>query len=59
MLRADGRRYSRQLVRRSYEEIPQKVFSELSRKYMNGAEVPADAMTSGYLWMFELVPRPS
>ena len=57
--RADGRRYSRQLVRRSYEEIPQKVFSELSRKYMNGAEVPADAITSGYLWMFELVPRPN
>jgi len=59
VLRADGRRYSRQLVRRSYEEIPQKVFSELSRKYMNGAEVPADAITSGYLWMFELVPRPN
>jgi len=58
VLRADGTRYLRSLVRRSHDEIPPEVFSELSRKYLNGAEIPGNAVTSGYMWIFELVPQP-
>ncbi len=61
VLRADGVRYERTLVRRQFSEIPPTVFTELARKYMNGGGMTgADAeasMTSGYLWVFELVPR--
>ena len=57
VLRADGKRYLRTLVRRNYDEIPPAVFSELSRKYLQGNEIPGDAVTSGYMWVFELVPR--
>jgi len=58
VLRAEGTRYLRSLVRRSQDEIPPEVFSELSRKYLNGSEIPDDAVSSGYMWVFELVPRP-
>jgi len=61
VLRADGVRYERQLVRRQFSEIPPKVFSELARKYVQGGGMTGEdaerSMTSGYLWMFELMPR--
>ncbi len=59
VLRADGKRYLRTLVRRSNDEIPPEVFSELARKYLGGNAMPDNAVTSGYLWIFELVPRPA
>ena len=62
VLRASGVRYERQLVRRQFAEVPPKVFDELSRKYTSGSSgMTGDdaraAMDSGYLWVFELVPR--
>lgn len=61
VLRAEGVRYERQLVRRQFSEIPPKVFSELARKYVQGGGMTGkdaqQAMDSGYLWVFELVPR--
>lgn len=62
LLRANGVRYERQLVRRQFSELPARVFSELARKYLTGggAMTGDDAqasMDSGYLWVFELVPR--
>lgn len=61
VLRANGVRYERQLVRRQFSEVPPKAFSELARKYINGGGMTGEdaeqAMNSGYLWVFELVPR--
>ena len=59
VLRANDTRYPRRLLRRRADQIPEEVFSELSRKYMNGAEMPKDAVSSGYLWIFEVLPRRS
>jgi hypothetical protein len=33
------------------------LLAELSRKYAGGREIPMEAVTSGYLWLFELAPR--
>ena len=33
------------------------LLAELSRKYVNGREIPLEAVTSGYLWLYELAPR--
>jgi len=57
VLRAEGVRYPRELKRRTQDELPPEVFTELSRKYMQGASMPPEAMSSGYLWVFELMPR--
>ena len=57
VLRAEGTRYERRLERRSVDEIPPGVYSELSRKYLGGQEIPVDAVTSGYMWIFEVLPR--
>ena len=32
------------------------LLAELSRKYVGGTEIPMEAVTSGYLWLFELAP---
>ncbi len=57
LLRIDGKIYERKLVR--VEAGPQlaPLLAELSRKYTGGAEIPMQAVTSGYLWLFELAPR--
>jgi hypothetical protein len=58
LLRIGDDVYERQLVRvESGPELP-ALTAELGRKYA-GAEtaIPADAVTSGYLWLFELAPR--
>jgi hypothetical protein len=57
LLRVDGKLYERRLVR--IEQGPEVVplLAELSRKYGRGREIPMEAVTSGYLWLFELAPR--
>jgi hypothetical protein len=57
LLRIGNKLYERKLVR--IEEGPQvaPLLSQLSRKYAGGSEIPVEAVTSGYLWLYELAPR--
>jgi hypothetical protein len=57
ILRIDGKRYERQLVRIESGPLLLPLTAELSRKYAGGADIGVDAVTSGYLWLFELAPR--
>ena len=59
ILRVDGKLYDRQLVRVLGGPEVDPVLSEIRRKYLAGGSLPRDAFDSGYLWIFELVPRPS
>ncbi len=56
LLRIGDKTYERQLVRIETGPLLAPVIAELSRKYMGGAELPVEAVTSGYLWLFELAP---
>jgi hypothetical protein len=57
LLRIGDQLYERRLVR--IEEGPEvePLLAELSRKYARGREIPLAAVTSGYLWLYELAPR--
>ena len=58
VLRVDGKLYDRTLVR--VEEGPEvaPLIAQLGEKYLGDAQaVPAEAVSSGYLWLFELAPR--
>jgi hypothetical protein len=57
LLRIGDALYERRLVR--IEEGPSvaPLLEELSRKYADGSEIPLEAVTSGYLWLYELAPR--
>jgi hypothetical protein len=57
LLRVDGRLYERQLVRLAEGPLVAPLTAELSRKYLGGQPVPPEAVSSGYLWLFELAPR--
>jgi hypothetical protein len=57
LLRIDGKLYERTLVRVQNGPVVAPLLAELSRKYAGGREIPMDAVTSGYLWLFELAPR--
>ena len=57
LLRIDGKLYERTLVRIQDGPVVAPLLAELSRKYAGGREIPMDAVTSGYLWLFELAPR--
>ena len=57
ILRIGDDLYERKLVRTSDPEIVAPLLAQLSEKYAGGAEMPMDAVTSGYLWIFELAPR--
>jgi hypothetical protein len=58
LLRVDGKIYERQLVRVDAGPVVAPVIAELSRKYAGGpTAIPLEAVTSGYLWLFELAPR--
>jgi len=57
ILRIDGKLYDRQLVRVMGGPEVAPVMSEIARKYLAGASFPSDAFDSGYLWIFELLPR--
>jgi hypothetical protein len=57
LLRIGDALYERELVRVREGPIVEPLLAELSRKYAGGREIPMDAVTSGYLWLFELAPR--
>jgi len=57
ILRVDGRVYEREMRRVLGGSIVEPVLAELSRKYVGGATIPVSEITSGNIWMFELVPR--
>ncbi len=48
---------SGELVRIEEGPLLAPLTAELSRKYVGGAEIRPEAVTSGYLWLFELAPR--
>ena len=56
MVRIDGKRYERQLVRILDDRaVLEGIASEVNRKY--GAALSADMATSGDVWFFALEPR--
>ena len=57
ILRVDGKLYERDLVRIKDDPILPSILAELGRKYAGGAAMSADEVTSGSLWIFELVER--
>ncbi len=58
LLRVDGKIYERRLVRVESGPLLAPLTAELSRKYTGGGTaIPVEAVTSGYLWLFELAPR--
>jgi hypothetical protein len=58
LLRIGDALYERQLVRVEAGPQVEPLLAELSRKYIGGREIPMEAVTSGYVWLFELAPRP-
>ena len=56
LLRVGDQMYERQLVRTEAGPLLAPLVAELSRKYMDAAEISVEAVTSGYLWLFELAP---
>ena len=58
LLRVDGKIYEQRLVRVDAGPLLMPLTTELSRKYTGGTtSIPVEAVTSGYLWLFELAPR--
>ena len=57
ILRVDGKLYERQMVRIQEGDIITPVLAELGRKYLGGAAMPLEQVTSGSAWLFELRPR--
>ena len=57
LLRIGDALYERKLVRIREGPVVAPLLAELSRKYAVGREIPMEAVTSGYLWLFELAPR--
>jgi len=55
VVRIDGTRYERRLVRIHDREIFEALSAEAQRKY--GVSLPADAIEAGEAWVFELRPR--
>ena len=56
VLRIGDALYERRLVRIREGPSVAPLLAELSRKYAAGREIPMEAVTSGYLWLFELAP---
>jgi hypothetical protein len=57
LLRIDGKLYERQLVRIEAGPVVEPLLAELSRKYAPDREIPLEAVSSGYLWLYALAPR--
>ena len=57
LLRIGDALYERQLVRIREGPIVTPILEELGRKYADGRAIPIEAVTSGYLWLYELAPR--
>jgi hypothetical protein len=55
ILRVDGKLYERQLIRITTEPEAAAVVALIGEKYQ--LPVTMDALSSGYLWLFELAPR--
>ncbi len=57
ILRIGDKLYERKLVRIEEGPLLEPLTAELSRKYVGRADIDPGAVTSGYLWLFELAPR--
>ncbi len=57
ILRIGDKLYERELVRIEEGPLVTVLSAELGRKYTAAGEIPPEAVTSGYLWLFELAPR--
>jgi len=57
LLRIGDSIYERKLVRVQDGPVVAPLLAELSRKYLGGQPIPPEAVSSGYLWLFELAPR--
>ncbi len=57
LLRVGDKLYERQLVRIREGPLLAPITAELGRKYPAASSVTEEAVTSGYLWLFELAPR--
>ena len=57
LLRIGDKLYERKLVRILDGPSVAPLLAELSRKYADGRGIPMEAVTSGYLWLYELAPR--
>ena len=57
ILRIGDKLYERELVRIEEGPLLVPLTAELSRKYLGGADIGPEAVTSGDLWLFELAPR--
>jgi hypothetical protein len=57
LLRIGDKLYERKLVRIQDGPAVAPLLAELSRKYAGGRDIPMEAVTSGYLWLYELAPR--
>ncbi len=57
LLRIGDALYERELVRVEGGPVVAPLLAELSRKYVGGSEIPPEAVSSGYLWLYELAPR--
>lgn len=57
LLRVGDDLYERRLVRISQGPLLAPIIAEISRKYPAVGEIPVEAVTSGYMWLFELAPR--
>ena len=57
LLRVGDQLYERTLVRVREGPMIQPLLAQLSEKYLGGSEIPLEAVTSDYLWIFELAPR--
>ena len=59
ILRIGDKLYERRLVRIEEGPMLDPLLAQLSQKYLGGIEIPADGVSSGSLWLFELAPRGS
>jgi hypothetical protein len=57
VLRVGDKLYERKLVRIQEGPVVAPLLGELRRKYVPDREIPMEAVTSGYLWLYELAPR--
>ena len=57
LLRIGDKLYERKLVRIQDGPAVAPLLAQLSQKYVGGSEIPMEAVSSGYLWLFELAPR--
>ena len=57
LLRVGDAVYEGRLVRIDSGPLLAPLTAELQRKYAPDREIPVEAVTSGYLWLFEVAPR--